>query len=218
MLLKTRKEKLILLRRYLNLETNELESNNSMDTLYTLYEKILLKKKLDRQISQCSRCKDMNIKSYTGSVPGWGSLNADIFFIGESPCVHSMLSQFPFAWRSGRILDVVLKLSNLNRYDVFVSNSMHCHPESKRAPTDKEIHKCARYLHEELKLVEPKLVVTLGNSAKAALSYIASKHHALEYAVLHNRHPAAFLYNSTGLRDYILKFSLELDKISNANK
>ncbi len=217
--LKTRKDKLVVLKEYLNLENNELTSENPGNALY---KKILLKKRLDKHINECARCRDLNIKSYTKSVPGWGNLNANIFFIGESPCVHSMTACFPFAWRSGRILDIVLRLSNLTRYSVFISNSIHCHPEAKRSPTDKEIHRCSNFLYNELNTVKPNLVVTLGNSAKAAIAYI-SKHkfpdaYGEPYKILHKKHPASFLYNSTGLRDYILKFSLDIDKVQNAIK
>ncbi|KKM72797.1 hypothetical protein LCGC14_1416880 [marine sediment metagenome] len=203
---KTRKDKLVLLSRYLDLETNELITDKNPGN--ALYEKILLKKHLDKSINKCTRCKNLNIKSFTDSVPGWGNLDADIFFIGESPCTHSMIAQFPFAWKSGRILDIVLRLSNLTRYDVFISNSMHCHPESKRSPTDRERIKCSPFLYDELQIVEPELIVTLGNSAKVAMDTLKTPH-----KTIHKKHPASFLYSSTGLRDYILKLSLELDKV-----
>ena len=210
MTLLTRKDKLVLLKQYLNLETNELNP----DSENFLYEKIFRKNQIDKRISKCHRCDKLNIKSFTRSVPGWGNLNADIFFIGEAPCIHSMTAQFPFAWRSGRILDIVLKLSSLNRYDIYISNSVHCHLESKRTPTDKERTKCSTFLSKEILLVEPKLIVTLGNSAKAAIEYI-NKHKKIktsEHKIIYAIHPAKFLYNNTGLRDYVLKLSLELDK------
>jgi len=220
---KTRKSKLVLLQKYLNLETNELKVDNNPGNI--LYEKIIRKKQLDKRISNCHKCGiNHNIKSFTKSVPGWGNLNANIFFIGESPCLHSMIANFPFAWRSGRILDIILKLSGLIRYDVYISNTVHCHLESKRMPTDKEIKKCSVYLSKEICLVHPKLIVALGNSAKNAMTYTVKSRlfmlwsiktkggETLPCKILHVRHPAAFLYNSTGLRDYILKLSLELDK------
>ncbi|KKL88200.1 hypothetical protein LCGC14_1927080 [marine sediment metagenome] len=208
----SRKDKLVLLRKYLDLETNELKADNNPGNI--LYEKIIRKKQLDKRIHNCHKCTNLNIKSFTQSVPGWGNLNADIFFIGESPCVHSMAAQFPFAWRSGRILDIILKLSNLTRYDVYLSNSVHCHLETKRAPTEKESIKCSAFLYKEIQLVEPALIVSLGNSAKAAIEHINKhrKYKTLENKIIRATHPARFLYNNTGLRDYILKLSLELDK------
>ena len=206
---KTRKDKLVLLGQYLDLETNELKSDNPGKALC---EKIVQKKRLDRRIDRCVRCPNLNIKSFTKSIPGWGNLNADIFLIGESPCVHSMTSNFPFAWKSGNILDIILKLSGLTRYDVFISNSMHCHPETKRTPTDNELRRCRRYLHEEMQIVSPLLVVTLGNAAKTTIKSMIAK--LLLPNILHKKHPASFLYNSAGLSDYILGFSLELDKVS----
>ncbi len=209
----SRKNKLVLLRQYLDLETNELKEDNNPGNI--LYVKILRKKQLDKQIYNCHKCGiNHNIKSFTKSVPGWGNLNANIFFIGESPCVHSMQAQFPFAWRSGRILDIILELSGLTRYDIYISNSVHCHLETKRTPTDKERAMCSMFLYKELQLVEPKLTVTLGNSAKTAMEYInkGKKFKTLKCSIIHAIHPARFLYNNTGLRDYVLKLSLELDK------
>ncbi len=204
MKLKTRKDKLIMLSRYLDLETNELKSDNPGNALY---ENVLRKNILNNKIRNCTRCQNLNIKSYTRSVLGWGCLDANIFFIGESPCTHSMVSQFPFAWKSGRILDIVLRLSNLSRYDIFISNSIHCHPESKRSPTNREITRCSRFLREELQIVSPKLVVTLGNSAEETMKNIE-----VSCKILSAVHPARFLYNPHGMTDYILKLSTEIDK------
>lgn len=203
---KTRKNKLILLKKYLDLETNELYTN--LDSI-GIYAKVLIKNLLDKRIRKCHRCKKLNIKSYTYSVLGWGNLNADIFLIGESPCVHSMSAQFPFPSASGNILDIVLTLSNLTRGDVFISNSIHCHLNAKQTPNDKEIHKCNTFLQNELEIVRPKMIVTLGNSAKTALAQIKT----FDATTLHKTHPAKFLYSSAGLSDYILKFSLDIDKV-----
>jgi len=210
MKLKTRKSKLIALKQFIDLETDDLiigaENPGSI-----LYDKILRKNIIDKRIIKCAKCPKLNMKSFTQAVPGWGNLNADIFFIGEAPCVHSMSNQFPFAWKSGRILDIVLELSCLTRYNVFVSNSAHCHV-GHRTPTNREIRKCSRmFLDDEIELVEPKLIVTLGNSAKIALSYVTSKH-VLECKHLHMVHPAKFLYSKQGLKDYMLRMSTELDK------
>ncbi|KKK62776.1 hypothetical protein LCGC14_3000930, partial [marine sediment metagenome] len=62
--LKTRKNKLVALRRYIDLETNELKSNNPGNLLY---EKVLRKNRLDKKIDKCARCYNLNIKSYTNS-------------------------------------------------------------------------------------------------------------------------------------------------------
>ncbi len=210
---KTRKDKLVALKQFLDLETNELiqhvESN--------LYGKVLHKTGIDRKIKKCRRCPDSNIKSFTDSVPGWGNLDAKVFFIGESPCVHSMQAQFPFAWKSGDILNIILALSGLTRYDVFISNSVHCHPKRKEAPKEKQILHCSEFLYKELLLVRPILVVTLGNSAKAAMQHLIPMYKIYKDGeppkTIHKTHPAKFLYSNTGLGDYIIKFSLDIDKV-----
>lgn len=207
----TRKSKLILLRQFVDLETNEFTQTDAGGSV--LWAKIMLKKTLDKHIDKCRKCGNLNMRSYTKSVPGWGNLNAHIFFIGESPCAHSMISQFPFAWKSGLILDIILRLSSLRRYDVFISNSCHCHIASKpkRTPTSKEIKRCSKYLHREITLVQPALIICLGNSAKEALLFNPPNPEP-KRKIIYVKHPAAFLYNNTGLCEYILKLSLELDK------
>lgn len=208
--LNSRKDKLIYLQKFVDLETNEIKNDDSGNELYY---KILNKNRIDRHIDRCSRCgTSFNIKSYTRSVKGFGNINADIFLIGESPCSHSMIAQLPFAWESGRILDIILELSNLNRYNIFISNSIHCHLESKRPPTNIEIKRCNRILYEEIQIVNPTLVVALGNSAKTAIKYIHKRTKKIKHKTIYVKHPASFLYNSAGLQDYILKVSLELDK------
>ncbi len=204
--LKSRKDKLVALKQFLNLETNEFKTDLTEDVTY---QKTLLKNKLNKKIRNCTRCQKLNIKSFTRSVPGWGNIDANIFFIGEAPCIHSMTAQFPFAWKSGAILNVALRLSSLTRYDIFISNSIHCHPPSNRAPTDIEIRKCSQHLHDELQIVKPKLIVSLGNAAKTAVKHIKDKS---LYKILQMRHPASFLYSNANLKDYILKLSLEIDK------
>lgn len=213
----TRKDKLVALQDFINLETNDLIPNDTLPGLGSiLHDKLLIQKALNRRITKCSKCTGLNVKGFTESAHGFGNLNAKIFFIGEAPCVKSMTLDFPFAWKSGKLLDIILNLSSLTRYDVFISNAIHCRLAQKRTPTNKEIRRCRFHLCDELELVQPKVVIALGASAKTSMYYVSKSKTAnpdiLAYKILYVKHPAAFLYNDFGLQDYILKTSLTIDK------
>ncbi len=204
----TRKDKLIALRKFIDLETGDFILKNTDDAF--LYPKQKQKNILDNQIRSCRRCTGLNIPSCTKAVPAHGNLNSKIFFIGESPCIYTMQAQMQFAHKSGIILDIILALSNLDRYDVCMSDSIHCHPPRDRQPTPQELKNCRNYLRSEIHLVKPKLIIPLGNHAKETLAHIATD--VLECKIFSVRHPASFLYNPRGMKDYILKVSFELDK------
>ncbi len=204
----TRKTKLVALQQHLDLETGEFLTRNPIGSL--LFKKTARKQRLDKQIMDCRLCKGLNIKSSTRAVPAWGNLNANIFFVGESPCVHSMVVQVPFAHKSGRILDIILSLSGLTRYDVCISDSIHCHTIRDRNPEPEEMNNCTMFLNRILHIVKPKLIIPLGAFAKIAIEKIDTK--SLKCKVMPATHPARFLYNPRGIKDYILKLSLELDK------
>jgi len=204
----TRKDKLLRLRHYMDLETHQIYEDKYPGKAFR--NKILRKNLLDRKLNRCHLCEGMNITSSTGCVPGWGNINASIFIIGEAPCTKSMIYKYPFAWKSGIILDLILKLSNLTRNNIFITNSIHCHPPSNRTPLYKEILNCSAYLQKEIKIVKPKLIIALGNTAKLAMLNINIKD--VDYRIIYKKHPASFLYSSEGIISYIIKTSLEIDK------
>ncbi|HUX55572.1 MAG TPA: uracil-DNA glycosylase family protein [Bacteroidales bacterium] len=155
----------------------------------------------------------MNIKRVTEACVGWGNLNAGIFFVGQSCHEYGVYSGIPFILGSGLIIDAVLKLNRLNRRDCFISNSVHCHPERNRPSTDEEKENCLLYLFEELDIVQPKVVITLGKDAEQSVKrYMDEREYGWKY--LHYVHPASLIYSSPEARpNYIVKMSLDLDKI-----
>jgi uracil-DNA glycosylase family 4 len=210
-----RREKLIALQQYLNLETGEVDTSAFEDEKL-LYEKSILKKSLDSRICRCDRCPGLNIKRSTECCCGYGDLNARIFFIGQSLHQPGVDTGVPFINppdnpnSSGWCIDAALRLSGLRRKDVFMSNVLHCHPPNNRQSTAEEKENCLEYLQEELDIVCPDLVILLGNdAAQAPLNFNAVG------KVIKMKHPATFSYSAPERKiDWILKLSKILDKVT----
>jgi uracil-DNA glycosylase family 4 len=217
----TKKDKLVALQEMLNLETGELNTD-FFEYENTLYEKAVQMKALAARIRACSLCPGMNIKRSTEACPGWGDLNAKVFFIGQSLHQPGVVSDLPFILGCGYILDAALRLSGLLRKDVFITNTVHCHPPRNRGTTDEEKNNCWPFLKEELNIVRPKLVVALGNDAKQATQNIANWLGPLydepdarfPFKMLCVKHPASFMYSAPEERvGWILRLSKEIDKV-----
>jgi len=208
----TRPEKLTSLRDFVNLETGEVYQDKFIWE-NNLYEKALRKKSLDKSISECSKCPQMNIPRYSGSCPGWGNLNSPCFFIGQSLHQPGMMSGLPFILGCGYMLDAALRLSGMKRHEVFLSNVVHCHPPRNRPSTMKEKKNCLSFLKQELNIVQPKMVVALGNDAVWATMRLGMKS-SKNQRIIKVKHPASFMYSAPEQRiEWIIKLSTEIDKI-----
>jgi uracil-DNA glycosylase len=121
---------------------------------------------LFRAMECCTRC-DL-ARGRTQVVHGFGPSRADTMLIGEAPGGTEDRQGMPFVGRAGRLLDELLELAQLRRDDVFITNVVACRPPGNRAPKAAEIRAHTPWLEEQLRLVSPRLVVTLG---RTALSY-----------------------------------------------
>ena len=117
-------------------------------------------KKLVEKINNCTNCC-LGYKR-TKAVPGEGSFSSDIFFTGEAPGYYEDQSGKPFVGRAGQLLDKLLEGINLSRKDVYITNLLKCRPPNNRDPLPDEIKACGDYLKEQLEMISPKLIVTLG--------------------------------------------------------
>ena len=212
--MKTRKDKLVILEDFLDLETGEIDKA-SFEYENTLYDKAVQMKSLNNKIRKCSLCPGMNIKRYTECCPGWGNLNSKVFFIGQSLHTPGIMSDIPFILGCGYVLDASLRLSGLLRKDVFISNTVHGHPPGNRASTDEEKTNCLRHLMTEIEIVKPELLVALGNDAQWTIKEMAMTGFCTGVNKVYCiKHPASFMYASSELRiDWIIKLSLEIDKV-----
>lgn len=117
------------------------------------------------EIRGCTLC-DLHL-SRTNAVPGAGNIQTDIMFIGEGPGFHEDKQGLPFVGRSGDYLNELLKGIGLDRNDVFITNVVKCRPPENRDPLPVEIETCKPYLDQQINLIDPLVIVTLGRHSMA---------------------------------------------------
>jgi DNA polymerase len=115
----------------------------------------------------CTRCRLH--QSRTQVVFGQGDPNADLMFVGEAPGFHEDRQGIPFVGPSGQLLNRLLEGIGLRRQDVYICNVVMSRPPNNRDPQPDEIAACRPWLDTQIRLVDPKVVVTLGNFAAKTL-------------------------------------------------
>ncbi len=111
----------------------------------------------------CENCEKCELcKTRTNCVFGTGNENADIMFVGEAPGQQEDLSGTPFVGRAGQLLDKYLYAIDIKREDVYIANILKCRPPQNRDPRPDEEEACIDYLREQVKLINPKVIVCLG--------------------------------------------------------
>lgn len=112
---------------------------------------------------RCTRC-DLAL-SRTRVVPGVGAADAGLLIVGEAPGASEDRQGEPFVGASGRLLDEMLGIAGIERERVFIANVVRCRPPENRSPRVGEIRACAGWLAEQIRLLDPRLVVVLGRFA-----------------------------------------------------
>jgi DNA polymerase len=115
----------------------------------------------------CTRCRLH--QSRTQVVFGQGDPHADLMFVGEAPGVHEDRQGQPFVGPSGQLLNRLLEGIGLRRQDVYICNLIKSKPPGNRDPQPDEIDACRPWLDAQIRLVDPRVVVTLGNFAAKTL-------------------------------------------------
>ncbi|HJS26916.1 MAG TPA: uracil-DNA glycosylase [Actinomycetota bacterium] len=115
------------------------------------------------EASTCTRCRLS--QGRTQVVYGVGDPNADLMFIGEGPGFHEDKQGEPFVGPAGQLLNQVLGEIGLRRERVYINNVVMCRPPGNRDPLPDEIEACKPWLDERIELIDPSVVVTLGNWA-----------------------------------------------------
>lgn len=154
-------------------------------------------------MNQADICANLK-KSATQLVPGEGSPDADIIFIGEAPGAKEDQLGRPFVGAAGKFLDEMIESIGLSRHDVFITNIVKYRPPGNRDPLPEEIKDCWPYLERQIEIIKPKLVVLLGRHAmrvflpKLTISSDHGQPKRLRGQVyLPLFHPAAALYNGS---------------------
>ena len=175
------------------------------------------------EIARCQRCEIAKFR--TKVVPGEGTEDADILFIGEAPGWHEDQQGRPFVGPAGQYLDELLASIDLNRRQVYIANVIKCRPTGNRDPLPVEIGSCRKWLEKQMELISPRMIVTLGRYSMAMffpgktigkIHGTAQKQDNVIYYAMY--HPAAALHQQS-LRQTIgadmLKIPLLLAEVKN---
>src|SRR5438094_3537637 len=116
-------------------------------------------------VRACRLCKLCERR--TLAVPGEGSPEAEIMFIGEGPGFHEDQQGRPFVGAAGQLLTEMLRGIGMRREDVFITNVVRCRPPGNRDPLPDELAACDAYTQRQIAVLDPKLIVTLGRYSMA---------------------------------------------------
>jgi uracil-DNA glycosylase family 4 len=123
---------------------------------------------LAAEVASCVKCGLSTTRTQT--VFSRGNPDAQLCFIGEAPGADEDAQGLPFVGRAGQLLDRMIGAMGLSpETDVYVCNILKCRPPGNRRPEPEEMAACFPYLHEQLALVRPRVIVALGNTAVGAL-------------------------------------------------
>ena len=121
-----------------------------------------------QRIKGCRLCKLHRTRRRV--VPGEGSPSARLVFVGEGPGEEEDRQGRPFVGKAGQLLDKIIENGmGLKREEVYIANVIKCRPPGNRDPRPDEIAACKPYLFEQLKIINPEVIVALGRYAAATL-------------------------------------------------
>ncbi|MCD8344324.1 MAG: uracil-DNA glycosylase [Oscillospiraceae bacterium] len=121
---------------------------------------------LDELKAECMSCRRCQLcETRTNVVFGVGSERAEVMFIGEGPGENEDLQGEPFVGRAGKLLDDMLEMIDLDRSKIYIANMVKCRPPQNRDPLGTEQDACAPWLTEQIRLINPRIIVCLGRIA-----------------------------------------------------
>lgn len=172
------------------------------------------------QVNLCQRCALAKIR--LNAVPGEGPAKVDVMLIGEAPGFHENRQGKPFVGQAGQFLEELLQAAGLTRDQVFITNVVKCRPPNNRDPLPEELTACQLYLDEQIALLKPKVIVTLGRISMAKfvdagrISAIHGRTHNVNgQKVVTMYHPAAALHQPN-LRPILIQDFARLRKFISA--
>ncbi|MBP8613021.1 MAG: uracil-DNA glycosylase [Candidatus Atribacteria bacterium] len=174
-------------------------------------------------ILNCTKCA--LCRSKTHYVPGDGPLDSRVAFIGEGPGREEDAVGHPFVGAAGRLLTELLKEIDMQRDEVFIGNIVKCRPPNNRTPLPEEVDACLPYLFAQISVIDPEVIVLLGNTPISALLSPQYKVSAIHGRIFEKEgfkffvtfHPAAALYHGE-YKELLRKDFLKLKEILNATK
>ena len=179
-------------------------------------------KRLEEEIRSCRKCALWQHRK--NAVPGEGSYEAEIMLIGEAPGATEDETGRPFVGAAGTLLRKILSELGLDEKKIYITNIVKCRPPGNRTPRREEIEACSPYLEKQIKLIRPRIIVTLGNVSsqwifeKIGLSWdsMSREHGRIREATLYGEkikilptyHPSAAIRGSVDPE--VIKRDLEL--------
>jgi DNA polymerase len=159
------------------------------------------------EVTGCTRCALHEVRKQ--AVFGVGRPGVDIMIVGEGPGAEEDEQGEPFVGKAGQLLDKMLAAMGYARGDVYIGNVVKCRPPGNRNPEPKEMTACLPYLHEQIELVEPRVILAMGTIAVRALLGASGvmrvrgtwKLYRARIPVMPTFHPAYLLRNEAAKRD-----------------
>lgn len=177
--------------------------------------------KLTADCRQCRRCGLCETRHNV--VVGVGPSNAEVLFIGEGPGENEDLQGEPFVGRGGKLLDLALHAVGLDRHhNIYIANTVKCRPPKNRDPLPEEQQACAPWLAEQIRLLNPKIVVCLGRVSACRMikeDFKVTKEHGQFFEkdgrlYMGTLHPAAVLRDPRKKEEWFVDFVKLREKIA----
>ena len=151
-------------------------------------------------IGDCTRCP-LGFAGRHKVVFGDGDPNARLMFVGEGPGADEDAQGVPFVGKAGQLLNNMITAIGLKREQVYIANIVKCRPPANRVPEPVEANTCVRFLHDQIGIVRPEIIVALGSTAatyllggKSPLSALRGRlHEAYGAQLVVTYHPAYLL-------------------------
>lgn len=118
---------------------------------------------IDSEVKKCQKCPLCQTRKNT--VFGVGNIDADIMLIGEGPGADEDAQGIPFVGKAGKLMNQALRGLGILRDDLYICNIVKCRPPQNRNPLESESAACIGYLHKQIEVIEPKLIILMGNVA-----------------------------------------------------
>ena len=118
-------------------------------------------------VDQCKECSLHRTRRHT--VFGMGSPSADCMFVGEAPGAEEDRRGLPFVGRAGQLRNAMIFALDLERDQTYIANVLKCRPPDNRDPLGEEVRSCETYLHRQIELLEPRIIIALGRFAAQSL-------------------------------------------------
>lgn len=177
---------------------------------------------LKDSLHDCQRCK-LSKLGRTQVVFGVGNPEASVMFVGEGPGFHEDRQGEPFVGAAGKLLNELLESAGLSRKEIYIANVIKCRPPNNRDPEPDEVETCKPFLMQQIQLIQPKLVCSLGNWAtqtllekKVGITKVRGQAIPLkEFVLFPLFHPAAALHQGSllqPLREDFKKLKDHLDR------